>query len=130
VFFCAAPWRHVCRVLHREGELATQARVAHAVATGKLDGLVNGQLVVHTDKTVDPMIVSTCSISCLALTDMMVSLCTGVVGVRGGLAKRFANIPPVLRRAISRPECVLAMAGGEGGCFIVLVLRTVGLAVA
>jgi hypothetical protein len=104
--------------------------MTHAVATSKLDCLVDGKLIIHADKTVDPMEVRICSIDNpkMVKTHMMVSLCTAAVGVRGdGLVKRFAKIPPVLRRAISLPECVLEMAGGEAGCLVVLVRRTVGL---
>jgi hypothetical protein len=40
--------------------------------------------------------------------------------------KRFANIPPVLLRATSLTDCVLAIAG-EVGNLMVLVRRTDGL---
>jgi hypothetical protein len=107
--------------------------MAHAVATSKLDRLVDGKLIIHAHKTVDPMEVRIFSINNpkTITTDIMVSLCAGAVGVRGvGLVKRFAKIPPVLLRAISLPECVLEMAGGEVGSLVVLVRRTVGLVAA
>jgi hypothetical protein len=63
----------------------------------------------------------------IELTNIGVSLWTGVVGVRGGLAKRLAKIPPVLFRETSREDCVLVMGGGEVGSLIVFVRRTVGL---
>jgi hypothetical protein len=54
VFGCAASRRHVLRILYREGELALETRVAHAVAACELDCFVDGELIVHTDETVDP----------------------------------------------------------------------------
>lgn len=101
--------------------------MTHAVATCELNRLVDGQFIIHADKTVDPTEVSMKPFSELEMTDIRFSLCAGAVGVRGvGLVKRFAKIPPVLLRAMSLPECVLEMAGGEVGCLIVLVRRIVG----
>jgi hypothetical protein len=52
---------------------------------------------------------------------------TEVDDMRTGRAKRVAKIPPVLRRATSLPDSVLAIAGGDVGDLMVLVRRTDGL---
>jgi hypothetical protein len=102
VFCCAASWGHVLRVLHREGELTLETRVAHAVAARKFDGFVHGKLIIHADETVDPGQVSMQAVKEHHITYIGTALCTGPLGVRVlGLEKRLEKIPPVLLRAAS-----------------------------
>jgi hypothetical protein len=61
MFGGAASWGHVLGILHGEGELALETRVAHSVAACKLDCFVNGEFIVHANQTIDPGQVS---ISC------------------------------------------------------------------
>jgi hypothetical protein len=46
----------VGRILDREGELAFEASVAHAVTTCKLDSLAERKVIVHAHETVDPLL--------------------------------------------------------------------------
>jgi hypothetical protein len=49
----AARW-HVGRIFHRESELSLQTCVTHTMAAGELCCFGDGNIVVHTDKTIDP----------------------------------------------------------------------------
>lgn len=126
----------MCRILDREGELALQARVAHAVAAGELDSLADGKVIVHAYQTVGarmgiskgdngPMVITYVSTT-------LRSLCFSWTGVetarwREGL-KKLDRMPPVLRRAASLTDCVLVSGVGGAGDLIVPVRRTDGLA--
>jgi hypothetical protein len=123
VFGCAASRRHVLRVLHREGELSLETRMAHAVAAGEFDSFVDGELIVHADETVDPKQVSVGTVDGSRSTDMG----TCLLAVRElGLEKRLEKIPPVLLRAASFVDCVLVRAGDRMGD-LRLVWRVDGL---
>jgi hypothetical protein len=102
MFCCTASWGHVLGILHREGELALETRVAHAVAAREFDSFADGKFIVHADEAVDPGQVSMRKVKGIGIADIGTALCTGPLGVRVlGLENRLEKIPPVLLRAAS-----------------------------
>jgi hypothetical protein len=120
----AASWGHVRSILHGEGKLALETRVAHAVAAREFDCFVDRELVVHADETVDPREVRLQTVQGMRSTD--IGTCCLLAVRELGLEKRLEKIPPVLLRFSSFVVGVLVSAGDNMGD-LRLVWRVDGL---
>lgn len=127
VLLSAAAWWHVGRIFDRESELSLQTCVTHTMAAGELCSFGDGDIVVHTDKTIDPDVSSIWR--CMPRQDWPY-LCTSLMdGERGPALKKVAKIPPEpLRVGCSLVEYDLATGGAAGTADSLTTLgRRVGL---